>query len=140
MDLNRIDATKQKWPHVVVGFSQSFRLAPMFYLATLVQAGSYKLFVHFSKGALWYYPEIGCPLTWWLIISPLGICVGPSWHVGAEMQLFVFSPVFILALYYRGISGLIVLAFGAAGCISFIAYIRNGYYSCHVCSASTWTS
>ena len=110
-----------------------FRLAPMFYLATLF---AYKLFVHLSQGSLWHYPEIGCPLTWWFnvffinnIIHPGAVCLQQSWHVSAEMQLFALSPIFILALYHGGISGLIFLALSIAGCTSFIAYvaIRNGY-------------
>ncbi|XP_065918372.1 nose resistant to fluoxetine protein 6-like isoform X1 [Dysidea avara] len=110
-----------------------FRLAPMLYLATFV---SYKLFVHFSQGALWSFPEVGCSLTWWLNVffinnyaPAFAICVGPSWHVSADMQLFVISPIFILALYHGGFAGVIVLALGIVGSTATIGVVagRNGF-------------
>ena len=111
-----------------------FRLAPMFYLATFL---SFKLFVHLSGGPLWYSTDFfRCQSSWWYnllflnnLIPPINICIIHSWHIGAEMQLFIFSPIFILMLYYGGLVGLLFMA----GCVvaftitTGVAAINNGY-------------
>ena len=58
-------------------------------------------------------------------IFPFAICVGPSWHVSADMQLFVFSPIFILALYHGGFAGVIVLALGIVGSTATIGVVAG---------------
>jgi len=96
-----------------------FRLAPMFYLFTLVVL---KLLVHLSQGPVWYAPDVGCQFTWWYnllfvnnFVNVSDICVVPTWHVGVEMQLFVFSPIFILSLYYLGFAGVVFIGMCVIG-------------------------
>ncbi|XP_065897368.1 nose resistant to fluoxetine protein 6-like [Dysidea avara] len=110
-----------------------FRLAPMFYLVTFV---AFKLFVHLSDGPLWHSQHIDC--RWWCnvlfinnLINPVDICVVPTWHIGAEMQLFVLSPVFILTLYYSELIGLIVVTLSMFGVTVIIGVVatRNSYWA-----------
>ncbi|XP_065895284.1 nose resistant to fluoxetine protein 6-like [Dysidea avara] len=110
-----------------------FRLAPMFYLVTFV---AFKLFVHLSDGPLWHSQHINC--QWWCnllfinnLIYPADICVVPTWYVGAEMQLFVLSPIFIVTLYYAELVGMVVVTlsiFGITVVIGFVA-VQNDYWA-----------
>ena len=110
-----------------------FRLAPLLYLFTLVVL---KPFVHLAQGPMWYAPDVGCQFTWWYnllfinnFLNLSDICVVPTWHVSAEMQLFIFSPIFILALYYSGFAGLVFIGICVIGFTTTIGIVtvQNGY-------------
>ncbi|XP_065897444.1 nose resistant to fluoxetine protein 6-like isoform X2 [Dysidea avara] len=94
-------------------FNRYFRLAPLFYLFTFVV---FKLSVHLAQGPLWYAPNTGCQFTWWCnllfvnnFLHLTNMCVISTWHVCAEMQLFIFSPIFISMLFYTGLTGIVII-------------------------------
>ncbi|XP_065897349.1 nose resistant to fluoxetine protein 6-like [Dysidea avara] len=113
-----------------------FRLAPLLYLLTIV---TLKLVVHLAQGPLWFVvhtPPVSCQFTWWYnllfinnFLNLSDICVVPTWHVSAEMQLFIFSPIFILALYYSGFAGLVFIGICVIGFATTIGVVtvQNGY-------------
>ncbi|XP_065910551.1 nose resistant to fluoxetine protein 6-like isoform X2 [Dysidea avara] len=113
-----------------------FRLAPLLYLATFVH---FKLLVHFSQGPLWHSPNfVSCQSNWWynlLFISNLlpvdDMCLVPTWFLGANMQLFIISPIFILSLYYAPLAGLVIITLCMAGSTIAIGVvsIKNGYWA-----------
>jgi len=113
-----------------------FRLAPMLYLVTFM---AHKVFVNLAQGPFSYSEAITCSSSWWynllfinnLITNVKDICVGPTWHVGAEMQLFIFSPIFILALYHKGIKGLVFVLLCIIGVTVSIGVrsFQNGYWA-----------
>ena len=77
------------------------RLSPMYYLFTFI---AYKLSVHFGQGPLWYSHD--CTNTWWYNILYLNnllesntSCMPETWHICADLQLFILSPIFIVLLY-----------------------------------------
>jgi len=83
-----------------------FRLSILCYFYTLI---AIKVFVHLGDGPVWYQPDYdACSKNWWynlLYISnniPLidDVCIGLTWHVSVEMMWYIFSPIFILPLYY----------------------------------------
>ena len=112
------------------------RLSPMYYLFTFI---AYKLSVHFGQGPLWFSQDHhACTNTWWYNILYLNNLLGCSnscmlatWHICVDMQLFIFSPIFILLLYrlpYRGmivIAAVMVTATITVGILS----AKNGYWA-----------
>ncbi|XP_076360189.1 nose resistant to fluoxetine protein 6-like isoform X2 [Tachypleus tridentatus] len=63
-----------------------------------------------SSGPLWYKfvePEIqNCRDTWWanaLYVSNFmglyNVCLGPTWYLAADMQMYLISPIVLIALY-----------------------------------------
>ena len=112
------------------------RLSPMYYLFTFI---AYKLSVHLGQGPLWFSQDHhACTNTWWYNILYLNNLLGCSnscmlatWHICADMQLFIFSPIFILLLYrlpYRGmivIAAVMVTATITVGILS----AKNGYWA-----------
>ncbi|XP_013781189.2 nose resistant to fluoxetine protein 6-like, partial [Limulus polyphemus] len=63
-----------------------------------------------SSGPLWYKvvePQIqNCRDTWWanaLYVSNFmglyNVCFGPTWYLAADMQMYLISPIVLIALY-----------------------------------------
>ena len=92
-----------------------FRLSPMYYLFMFI---AYKLSVHFGQGPVWFSLDYhSCTDTWWYNIfylintlPLLDMCMPVTWHISVDMQLFIFSPVFIVLLYHSLYYGLIAIA------------------------------
>ena len=113
-----------------------FRLSPMYYLFTFI---SYKLSVHFGQGPVWFSLDYHtCPDTWWYNIfyltntlPLLDMCMLATWHICADMQLFIVSPVFIVLLYHSLYYGLIAIAvtmIAATATVGFMA-AKNDYWA-----------
>ena len=112
------------------------RLSPMYYLFTFI---AYKLSVHFGQGPLWYSQDYHtCTNTWWYNIFYLNNLLGSSnscmlatWHICADMQLFIFSPLFIVLLYRSPYRGMIAIAttMVTATIITGILAAKNGYWA-----------
>ena len=113
-----------------------FRLSPMYYLFTFI---AYKLSVHFGQGPVWFSLDYHtCADTWWYnifylnnLVHPLSSCMLATWHICADMQLFIFSPIFIVLLYhslYYGLIAIVVTMILASSTIGFLA-AKNGYWA-----------
>ena len=113
-----------------------FRLSPMYYLFTFI---AYKLSVHFGQGPLWFSQDYhSCANSWWYNIFYLtntlplmDMCMLATWHICADMQLFVFSPIFIVLLYhslYYGLIAIILAMITATTTVGFVA-AKNGYWA-----------
>ena len=80
------------------------RLSPMYYLFTFI---AYKLSVHFGQGPLWYSHDYHtCTSTWWYnifylnnLLESSSSCVLATWHICADLQLFILPPIFIVLLH-----------------------------------------
>ena len=119
-----------------------FRLSPLLYFYTLI---AYKLSAQFGQGPLWYSIDANaCVNTWWYILLYLGntsymqsningmiTCLGMTWHVSADMQLFIVSPIFIVLLYYFEYIGLAVVAIAMIGTTAIVGYVAatNGHWA-----------
>ena len=76
--------------------------------------------------------------SWWYNIlyltninELLDMCIRVTWHISAEMQLFIFSPIFIILLYHSCYLGLIavgVTMLGATALVGYLAATNNGYW------------
>ncbi|XP_065899321.1 nose resistant to fluoxetine protein 6-like [Dysidea avara] len=80
----------------------------------------YKIFLHVAHGTNWNFREIHqCDDYWWtnaLFINnfyPTEVhdtCYTATWFIAIEMQLFIFSPIFLYLLYYYWPIGLAAIA------------------------------
>ena len=112
-----------------------FRLSPLFYLFTMI---AYKLSTQFGRGPLWFTLDANaCANTWWCNIlyitntrELLDMCIWVTWHISAEVHLFVFSPIFIVLLYRSCYIGLIAVGTMMLGATTLVGYLAatNGYW------------
>ena len=105
----------KKFRCVYFYLNRILRLSPMYYLFTFI---TYKLFVHFGQGPLWYSLDYHtCTNTWWYnifylnnLVLTLSSCLPATWHICADLQLFILSPIFIVLLYRSPYHGIIAIA------------------------------
>ena len=105
----------KKFRCVYFYLNRILRLSPMYYLFTFI---AYKLSVHLGQGPLWYSQDYHtCTNTWWYnifylnnLLGCLNSCMLATWHICADMQLFIFSPIFIVLLYHSPCYGMITIA------------------------------
>ena len=113
-----------------------FRLSPLLYFHTLIV---YKLSTILGQGPLWYSPDANaCANTWWcnlLYLTNTGpvldMCNVWTWHISADMQMFVISPIFIILLYHIQYVGLAAVAIAMIAATATIGYVSatNGYWA-----------
>ena len=54
-----------------------------------------------------------------------------TWHIAADIQLFVFSPIFIIVLYhfhYVGLAAIVMTILAATATIGYVS-VTNGYWA-----------
>ncbi|XP_065079673.1 nose resistant to fluoxetine protein 6-like [Ochlerotatus camptorhynchus] len=94
------------------------RLTPA--LAALILLSS-TLMKYFGSGPMWdtsiSMMENGCQQYWWSAllyvqnyVNPLKMCLGHSWYLSVDMQLFVLSPLLIYPLWKWGRRVLYIIA------------------------------
>ncbi|XP_037078000.1 nose resistant to fluoxetine protein 6-like [Pollicipes pollicipes] len=80
------------------------------------------LYVYLGSGPMWGYAGLGTPKDcqdywWWnlLYISNLKDmdvqCLGQTWYLANDMQMFIFSPLVLLPLYHWPVVGQLWLIF-----------------------------
>ena len=112
------------------------RLSPMYYLFTFI---AYKLSVHFGQGPLWYSHDYHtCTSTWWYnifylnnLLESSSSCVLATWHICADLQLFILSPIFIVLLHHSPYRGIIAIATAMVMATTTIGILsaKNGYFA-----------
>ena len=130
----------KKFRYIYFYLNRFFRLSPLLYLYTLI---AYKLSPHFGQGPAWLsFDAYGCKQTWQYVLLYLTntgyvyngereICMGQTWHIAADMQLFVFSPIFIILLYhfhYVGLAAIVMTVLTATATIGYVS-VTNGYWA-----------
>ena len=116
------------------------RLSPLLFVYTMI---AYKLFPHFGQGPTWSsFDAQACKNTWWYVLFYLGntgfmhssmmmTCMGMTWHVATDMQLFMVSPIFIVLLYHVWYVGLATVAVTMVAATATVGYVSavNGYWA-----------
>ncbi|EFX71086.1 hypothetical protein DAPPUDRAFT_60562 [Daphnia pulex] len=121
--LRELDRTKGKFNIGLYYLHRYLRLTPVYavilgYIATLM--------VYSGTGPNWYSVTLvsqGCRITWWrhfLYINnffPMDPeCMGQTWYLDVDMQLFIVAPLFIYPLWRWKKFGLAGLAFVGLAC------------------------
>ena len=111
------------------------RLSPLFYMFTLI---AYKLSARLGQGPLWFSLDASACANSWLynifyltnVNELLDMCIWATWHISAEVQLFIFSPIFIILLYHSCYLGLIAVGVMMLGATALVGYLAatNGYW------------
>ena len=126
----------KKFRCVYFYLNRIMRLSPMYYLFTFI---AYKLSVHLGQGPFWFSQDYHtCASTWWYnifylnnISGCLNSCVLATWHICADMQLFIFSPIFIVLLYrspYYGMITIVTIMVTATATVGILS-AKNEYWA-----------
>ena len=113
-----------------------FRLSPLLYSFTFI---AYKLFVQIGQGPVWFSHDANaCAKSWWYnllyatnTVPVFDMCMAYAWHISADMQLFIVSPVFIILLYHVQYVGLAAVALTMIAATATIGHVSatNGYWA-----------
>ncbi|XP_030378335.1 nose resistant to fluoxetine protein 6-like [Scaptodrosophila lebanonensis] len=121
------------------------RLTPMLALLILV---CLKLQPHLGDGPLWGILKFdnysSCERTWfWTLLyvqnyATSEICIGHSWYLAVDMQLYILSPIFLFALYKWGkkaAAGIFLFMLLLSACLFSEMVIKK--YSMNIINKST---
>ncbi|KAH8387903.1 hypothetical protein KR093_010286, partial [Drosophila rubida] len=132
-----VEKSKGKLNVPMMYLHRYLRLTPMValaicvYLSILPILGTGPLFKNFNE-----YNVIDCEKNWfWTLlyvqnyVVPDNVCLPHSWYLSVDMQMYLFAPFLILALYKWGkkaVIGIVVLMLLLAACL-FSMMMINGY-------------
>jgi len=110
--LRELDRSKGKLNVLNFYLHRYLRLTPVYaiilgFLATLV--------VYTGTGPRWSTVDTyACRVSWWKNLLYINgyftdnLCMGETWYLACDMQLFLLSPIFVYSLWYSRKLGLIV--------------------------------
>ncbi|KAH8325600.1 hypothetical protein KR067_002172, partial [Drosophila pandora] len=133
--LRTMDRTKGKLNIPMMYLQRYVRLTPLVafailvYLKILPLLGDGPLFGQIGSG-----PYASCKETWhWTLLYVQNyfaenMCLSHSWYLAADMQLYIFTPFLLIALYKWGkkaAAGIFILMLLLASCLFSIMVIKN---------------
>ncbi|XP_017034569.1 nose resistant to fluoxetine protein 6 [Drosophila kikkawai] len=133
--LRELERTKGSLNVPLMYLHRLVRLTPVLALAVLLFM---TLFPRLDNGPLWQQftssSEL-CSDSWWATLlyvqnyaAPGRMCLGHSWYLAVDMQLYVLSPILLIALYKwgkRAIGGILLLILLLFGCVFSIVMLRQ---------------
>ncbi|XP_017091603.2 nose resistant to fluoxetine protein 6 [Drosophila bipectinata] len=135
ISLRSMEKTKGKLNVPLMYLHRLIRIVPIMAIAILVYV---KIMPIVSGGPLFkggYSGREGCEKGWyWSLLFVQNytneICLGQTWYLAVDMQLFLISPILLIALYKWGkkaAGGIFVLMILFSGCL-FATQIVNDYH------------
>ncbi|XP_039483883.1 nose resistant to fluoxetine protein 6 [Drosophila santomea] len=132
--LRLMDKTKGKLNVPMMYLHRLIRIAPLLAMAIVVHM---KLMPLISDGPLFvggYLGNAACRSGWyWTLLFVNNYtdakCLGQSWYLSMDMQLYIISPIFLISLYKWGkkaAAGIFILILSLAACL-FATMMVNGY-------------
>ncbi|XP_017075501.2 LOW QUALITY PROTEIN: nose resistant to fluoxetine protein 6 [Drosophila eugracilis] len=125
--LRELDRTKGRLHVPLMYLHRLVRLTPVLALAVLIFM---TLFNRLDSGPLWQQftgSSDLCSDTWWATLlyvqnyaAPGRMCLGHSWYLAVDMQLYIISPLLLIALYKWGkkaVGGIVLLILLLFGCV-----------------------
>eukprot|EP01114_Cavostelium_apophysatum_P007529 TRINITY_DN1963_c0_g2_i1.p1 TRINITY_DN1963_c0_g2~~TRINITY_DN1963_c0_g2_i1.p1 ORF type:complete len:686 (-),score=138.42 TRINITY_DN1963_c0_g2_i1:47-2104(-) len=111
---------KGRLPMFLYYFHRVWRLTPPYFVALLVL---WKCLPYFGKGPFWfqvdtYVSRTECDKYWWTNLLYVNnfvpnnydeTCMGWSWYLANDMQLYILTPIFIFLFYKFKLIGWIAL-------------------------------
>ncbi|XP_030378336.1 nose resistant to fluoxetine protein 6 [Scaptodrosophila lebanonensis] len=111
------------------------RLTPVLAVAVLLFV---TLFPRLDSGPLWQEMTSSyqlCKSTWWATLlyvqnyaAPGRMCLGHSWYLAVDMQLYILSPLLLLPLWHwrrKAVAGIVVIILLLSACV-FSIVMLNG--------------
>ncbi|XP_012941247.1 O-acyltransferase like protein-like [Aplysia californica] len=125
---------KVKWFQYYV--NRYFRLTPLMIFVVMFY---WKTFPSWASGPWWLSQaqhEKHCYGTWWRDLlymnNFLGGCYHVTWYLAVDMQLYLISPIFLLALYRKPAVGICLLTVCTLASISYTLYLSYTKHLTHV--------
>ncbi|XP_064599253.1 O-acyltransferase like protein-like [Liolophura sinensis] len=117
---------------VVFYVHRFWRLTPIYMIILMAFSC---LYPYLASGPL--FPRLiqdaeNCKTNWWTnllyvnnLVNDKQMCMGWSWYLANDMQFYIISPVFILALYFFPVIGIILCLLLVAASITSTAIIED---------------
>ncbi|XP_016950512.1 nose resistant to fluoxetine protein 6 [Drosophila biarmipes] len=132
--LRMMDRTKGKLNVPLMYLHRIIRIVPLLAIAMVVSLRSMPLI---TRGPLLYNgysQKAECERSWYLTLLFVNNytndkCLGHSWYLAVDMQMFLISPILLIALYKWGkkaAAGIFVLIVLLSGCL-FATMMVNNY-------------
>ncbi|XP_017061001.2 LOW QUALITY PROTEIN: nose resistant to fluoxetine protein 6 [Drosophila ficusphila] len=133
--LRELDRTKGRLNVPLMYLHRLVRLTPVLFLAILIFM---TIFKRLDSGPLWNQftgsTEL-CKDSWWATLlyvqnyaAPGRMCLGHTWYLAVDMQLYIISPLLLIALYKWGkmaVGGIVLLICLLFGCVFSIVMLNN---------------
>ncbi|XP_043644252.1 nose resistant to fluoxetine protein 6 [Drosophila teissieri] len=140
--LRLMDKTKGKLNVPMMYLHRIIRIAPLLAMAIVIHM---KLMPLISDGPLFkggYLGNAACRSGWyWTLLFVNNYtdakCLGQSWYLSMDMQLYIISPIFLISLYKWGkkaAAGIFILILSLAACLFATMMVNN--YSLMVTNAT----
>ncbi|XP_064611188.1 O-acyltransferase like protein-like [Liolophura sinensis] len=117
---------------VVFYVHRFWRLTPIYMIVIMMFTGLHKYVIFGPLLPRDMSNAENCKTNWWtnlLYINNLvrvdDMCMGWTWYLANDMQFYIISPVFILALYFFPVVGVILTSLLVAASITSTAIIEN---------------
>ncbi|XP_017066870.1 O-acyltransferase like protein [Drosophila eugracilis] len=134
--LRSLEKTKGKLNVPLMYLHRYLRLTPILAVAILVYV---KMIPIFADGPLYgstgFFDYSICDNTWYLTLLYVqnyatdNICLGHSWYLAVDMQLFILSPILLIGLFKWGkkaAAGILLLILLTSACL-FATIVTNNY-------------
>jgi peptidoglycan/LPS O-acetylase OafA/YrhL len=116
LSLQQMDKTSGHFPWIKFYIHRFWRLTPTLLFALLIY---WKLLPYMGNGPLWpsFYSNKNCDKYWWTNLLYINNfhpkyednCMGWTWFLAADTQMYILSPIVILPAYFFSILGLFPL-------------------------------
>ncbi|XP_077989869.1 nose resistant to fluoxetine protein 6-like [Glandiceps talaboti] len=162
LTLKQIYKNKGKLNWALFYFHRWWRLTPAFALTVLLSAS---LVIHIGTGPMhnktFLIQQELCQKYWWAALlyfnnfypwpGNLGeMCLGHTWYLQVDMQLFIISPIFLILIYKSFVIGTSVMAFSTVASIAVVAGLStyfgfpiggydSTYYNDNYIAGDDWT-
>jgi hypothetical protein len=117
LSLIQMEITSGQFAWVKFYIHRFWRLTPTYAMALLIY---WQLMRYFADGPLWMgmYDNKHCDHYWWTNLLYINnfhpdysnMCMGWTWFLAADTQMYVLSPLVIIPAYFFGFYGLVSLA------------------------------
>ncbi|XP_076346879.1 nose resistant to fluoxetine protein 6-like isoform X1 [Tachypleus tridentatus] len=128
--------TVSYWVHFYI--HRIWRLTPVYMMVLAFDAVLWK---HLSSGPFWSedgYDGEKCKKNWWynlLYINNFNKqgeqCLGPTWYLANDMQMYLVSPIFLVSIFYQPLFGIILTCASilSSSTITGLLSIKYGFFA-----------
>ena len=107
LSLREMERHKGKLPLAIMYIFRFVRISPLYYFEVFFW---FKILPHMGYGPNWYWrARHNCDEYWWTNLLYINnfyprdmedSCLSVAWYLAVDMQLFIFTPIFLYLLYH----------------------------------------